>query len=142
MAKEKEIPRGDVQVTENNGEVYRIPAADVSPYIIPKEKAYEIRSDGDQCIPKGSVVVMPPTKFLRLVRILIELDRLKEFKQHPHVIEHEIILPSFAYAELSNFSDNKKTNGLSVDSAKIFFSLGKRYSAISSFVSSGKSSSS
>jgi hypothetical protein len=55
------------------------------------------------------VVVMPPTKLLRLVRILIELDRLKEFKQHPHVIEHEIILPLFAYAELSNFSGNKKT---------------------------------
>jgi hypothetical protein len=86
MAKENEIPRGDVQIiTENSGEVYRIPAAE------------------------GPVVVMPPTKLLRLVRILIELDRLKEFKQHPHVIEHEIILPLFAYAELSNFSGNKKT---------------------------------
>src|SRR5690349_10263599 len=106
MAKEKEIPGGDVQVTENNGEVYHIPAADLSRYIIPKEKAYEIRSDVG---PNGSGVVVPPTKLLRLVRILIELDRLKEFKQHPYVIEHEIILPPFAYAELINFSGNKKT---------------------------------
>ena len=115
MAMEKENPGEHVQITENNGEVYRIPAADLSRYIIPKEKAYEIRSDGDQCIPKGSVVVMPPTKLLRLVRILIELDRLKEFKQHPHVIEHEIVLPSFAYAELSNFSGNKKTEANSTE---------------------------
>jgi len=85
MAIEKEIPRGDVQINENNGEAYRIPAAE------------------------GSVVVIPPTKLLRLVRILMELDRLKEFKQNPYVIEHEIILPSFAYAELSDFSGNKKT---------------------------------
>ena len=106
MAMEKENPGEHVQITENNGEVYRIPAADLSRYIIPKEKAYEIRSDVGR---KGSVVVMPPTKLLRLVRILIELDRLNEFKQHPHVIEHEIVLPSFAYAELRNFSGNKKT---------------------------------
>ena len=30
-------------------------------------------------------------------------------KQYTYIIEHEIILPSFAYAQLSNFSGNKKT---------------------------------
>ena len=78
----------------------------MSRYIIPKEKTYEIGSDVG---PKGSVVVMPPTKLLRLVRILIELDRLKEFKQQPRVIEHEIISPSFTYAEPEgNFQAIKK----------------------------------
>ena len=39
-------------------------------------------------------------------------------------------------------SGNKKTNEVSVASPKSFFNFGSRYSAISSFVSSGKSSSS
>lgn len=104
-------PTIDLQVTGVDGVVYRIPAAELGQYAVPRGQAFRIAPDGgNTCTgiaemtipagPSGGMSAMPPSMLARLVRVAVELGIEDRLEQALRGSNHEFSLPTTTVSEL------------------------------------------
>ena len=112
-------PTIDLQVTGVDGVVYRIPAAELGQFAVPKEQAFRIGSGGsNQCTPLAEMIIpagpsggmsaMPPSMLARLVRVAVELGIEEPLEQALRGSNHEFSLPTEAVRELLQSAGSRR----------------------------------
>lgn len=104
-------PTIDLQVKGADGVLYRIPAAELGQFAVPKSQSFRIASGGTvECTgiagmtiaggPAGGMSAMPPSMLARLVRVAVELGIEDRLEQALRGSSHEISLPTSTVRDL------------------------------------------